>query len=566
MGRRLDWRDIAALCVLFCLLLVSWSTLYPEGNGILSTGKQTSSHLVTLKFVNTDSLNQQKLEIDPGMQNPDACSGTTGLSKRDGHRKRQSCGSVEIPYQFSPAENPFLGSDTLIPAAFDLHVPIEIVKAQSDICNACMDDSCTYRCGKHTAFIQAVERSVAHKSEGTRLHVVPVDPLAWMRNTEKAEAYAILLLKFAASVKSQYDYLTFKGSDYVFTCSDDNCPAFLDDLGAALSDGLGTRAIFAGVDIESVASQWPCPLRVINLNRSEAEDTHLSLKKIIHETTFMIHQRNRWICSDSLHPPNHWEKAIVNRDLGGGFMKEFGFSLCFIPKSGSTMTVVLLRRMMHYKNWNQVGTGINHGPSSGIHKLNHEKNETLIQAISEDLSFVKGTIVRNPITRLLSGYLDKIFQKKQYYRVPGLMRRFSKKKPPTFSEFVNVLIKNEHPEANHVDGHFRMQSSFCNMRNDRVDFIGKQDHLLEEIKEFGESLGFWEEYGASGFGENGMHAFGEKSYQSRTHDSGSLIWDFYTEELMHKVYEYYKEDFDRFGFSLDEILATNPNNNLSSLS
>lgn len=185
--------------------------------------------------------------------------------------------------------------------------------------------------------------------------------------------------------------------------------------------------------------------------------------------------------------------------------------------------------------------------------------------ISEDLSFVKGTIVRNPITRLLSGYLDKIVQRKEYGRVAGLGKRFSKNKPPTFSEFANFLM-DEHPNADRLDKHFRMQSSFCNMRNDRVDFIGKQDHLLEEIKEFGESLGFWETYGASGFGENGTHAFGEKSYQSRTHDSGSHIWNFYTEDLMRKVYAYYKEDFDRFGFSVDEMLATNPNNTQNSLS
>lgn len=78
------------------------------------------------------------------------------------------------------------------------------------------------------------------------------------------------------------------------------------------------------------------------------------------------------------------------------------------------------------------------------------------------------------------------------------------------------------------------------------------------MKEFGESLEFWEAYGASGFGENGAHAFGEKSYQARAHDSASLIWDYYTEDLMKMVYLYYKEDFIRFGFSLEEMLATNP--------
>lgn len=277
----------------------------------MASGQNTPTHLVALKPGNSNSFHHQKLEIDGGMQNAVACDG--------GHKKNR-CRPFEIPYQFSPAENPFVGDDRLIPAAFDLHELTEIVKAQSTICNACLDDSCMNNCRIYDAFILAVKQSVSQLN--VRLHLVPVDTLAWMRNAGMPEAYEKLLLKFTALLTSQHDYLTFKGSDYVFTCLDENCPAFLDDLGAALSSGLGTRAIFAGVDLELGASLWPCPLRVIKLNRSEAEDAHFSLKKIVQQATFMIHQRNRWICSDDQHPPNHWDNAIFNRNLGGAFMKE----------------------------------------------------------------------------------------------------------------------------------------------------------------------------------------------------------------------------------------------------
>ena len=40
----------------------------------------------------------------------------------------------------------------------------------------------------------------------------------------------------------------------------------------------------------------------------------------------------------------------------------YGFVICAIPKSGSTMTKVLMRRMSGYKDWNQTGTGINQSP------------------------------------------------------------------------------------------------------------------------------------------------------------------------------------------------------------
>lgn len=48
------------------------------------------------------------------------------------------------------------------------------------------------------------------------------------------------------------------------------------------------------------------------------------------------------------------------------FLLRYGFTICAIPKCGSSMLLALMRRMMHYSDWNQVGTGVNHGPSSGI--------------------------------------------------------------------------------------------------------------------------------------------------------------------------------------------------------
>lgn len=139
------------------------------------------------------------------------------------------------------------------------------------------------------------------------------------------------------------------------------------------------------------------------------------------------------------------------------------------------------------------------------------------------------------------------------------MRKYVSKigRPPSFAEFARFLIR-KHPDPSKLDGHFRIQSAFCKLRENERDFVGKLTNLYEEMREFGTSLGFWEAYGASGFGENGTHAFGEKSYQARTHDSGSLIWEHYTEDLVMEVYGYYKEDFERFGFSVDEILVTKP--------
>lgn len=171
--------------------------------------------------------------------------------------------------------------------------------------------------------------------------------------------------------------------------------------------------------------------------------------------------------------------------------------------------------------------------------------------------------MRHPIIRLLSGYLDKIYQKKEYSRVKGLKEYVHHlKRAPTFQDFANFLI-DKHPNPNHLDQHFRIQSAFCNFRENEIDFVGKLERQMEEMREFGNSIGFWEAYGASGWGENGTHAFGESSYQSRKHDSGNLVWDYYTVPLMSKVFKYYKEDFIRFGFTMEEIYKTLPDSNVT---
>ena len=176
------------------------------------------------------------------------------------------------------------------------------------------------------------------------------------------------------------------------------------------------------------------------------------------------------------------------------------------------------------------------------------------------MGIVKGVIVRNPISRLLSGYLDKIYDRKEYRRIPGLNESYAEAQPPTFPQFAEFLME-KHPNPNKLDQHFRLQSAYCGVRHMQHDFVGQQINLYEEMKEFGESLGFWEEYGASGFGQDGTQQFGEKAYQKNAHSSATLVWQYYTEELMKKVYEYYKEDFDRFGFSIEAMLATNPRRN-----
>jgi len=154
---------------------------------------------------------------------------------------------------------------------------------------------------------------VADSSEGrVRLLVVPVDFLGWEKPFGKS------IQVFVDELKSSLEYRKFRGSDHVFLCLQDGCTQLGKELGRALANNKGTRAIFAGRDLDGGKLEWPCPLRVINL-QGRSSDALGDLEKILIASTLMIEKRNRWICAGQFHHPNHWdlkdriEEGIVNK-------------------------------------------------------------------------------------------------------------------------------------------------------------------------------------------------------------------------------------------------------------
>ena len=120
------------------------------------------------------------------------------------------------------------------------------------------------------------------------------------------------------------------------------------------------------------------------------------------------------------------------------------------------------------------------------------------------------------------------------------------------------MLIEAHPNATAADVHFCAQIVKCGFHTRRYDFVARVSSLGPQMQEFSKSLGFWTEYVSNGWGKNGNKIFGEKSYTKHQTDAISNLWDYYTEELMEKVHRYLKADFDAFGFTLEEILATKP--------
>ena len=84
-------------------------------------------------------------------------------------------------------------------------------------------------------------------------------------------------------------------------------------------------------------------------------------------------------------------------------------------------------------------------------------------------------IVRNPFSRILSKFLDKVVEHPTNRRLWPLP--YHREDGQDFGKFVQRLVdttnqtQNPRPEAEYVNGHYRSQSNFCGMRHIPYRFI-----------------------------------------------------------------------------------------------
>jgi hypothetical protein len=163
----------------------------------------------------------------------------------------------------------------------------------------------------------------------------------------------------------------------------------------------------------------------------------------------------------------------------------------------------------------------------------------LLTSIFDRSDFFKFTFVRNPYSRLLSCYLDRILPKKSRpYR--ELLRILNQQDQylPSFSEFVEAICDQDVYSQNN---HWRVQ--YFDAMCDKIDyqFIGKQESFLDDINHiysriFNSSL-------PSKF-QSVNASPSQTSAVNRNHD----FWDSSLKKL---VAQKYSVDFDFFMYSHD---------------
>lgn len=165
--------------------------------------------------------------------------------------------------------------------------------------------------------------------------------------------------------------------------------------------------------------------------------------------------------------------------------------------------------------------------------------DDLLQEVFTSPKYFRFSVVRNPYTRLLSCYLDRI--------VPGdsapyrqLLQAMGKPAGTnvSFAEFIQTVCRQKPFNQNN---HWRLQTMEICTSAIEFDFVGKQENFAADMAKI------WTRIAP------GMKApdFGAENKAPSITSAEKRLDEFYTAELIEMVREAYREDFKAFGYSAD---------------
>lgn len=215
------------------------------------------------------------------------------------------------------------------------------------------------------------------------------------------------------------------------------------------------------------------------------------------------------------------DSALEQSDKHKGPIVIRRFRLIFfhVPKVACEEFKKLFRRMEGYEDW---ATSYNdppglYSPDKPLSRLPHDPKINGLTYLTQlpldeanmilnDPTWTKAIFLRDPMTRFVSAYLDKI---RRHHR-NAEMRKLS------FEEFITKV------EQGLKNRHWNPQSQFYNLDKwlPVMDFVGAFESLAEDTETLLRKLGAWEEFGADGWGEDGASAIfrGEKN---KLHSGGA---------------------------------------------
>jgi len=161
--------------------------------------------------------------------------------------------------------------------------------------------------------------------------------------------------------------------------------------------------------------------------------------------------------------PYHGQCDIVSADKRGAI--DFGLAVFYnrIPKAGNTTVIMNLERIRKGANTS----------SRQVKKTFTRPSELSVREVVHFDRLFKFTIVRNPYTRVLSAYLDKVASGRK------VIEPARRSPPPSFREFCSFLEQGGWPE----NAHWAPQTDLLLLPPEAFDFIGKLETLEESLAE-----------------------------------------------------------------------------------
>ena len=246
-------------------------------------------------------------------------------------------------------------------------------------------------------------------------------------------------------------------------------------------------------------------------------------------------------------PPNHWENCTARTY----YFKKIDTIFTGIPKTGCSNWLIALLRAEGELNKTVDPTKLRwvHGGISGRHRIKHFFEQYDNSIVQNAFSFA---VVRNPWTRMVSGYRQKLSSEdtqggefrgfgKKIVRIIRGIRDQEKLEDlyPTFEEFVKYLIKVE----GHVDRHFAPQTKELCIPHAMYDFIVPLEYSATLSQEV------WNKINSTGPSLLGSY---DKASDPRLQSSALYAKKWLSEmdpELIEQVYEIYRGDFILMNYS-----------------
>ncbi len=145
----------------------------------------------------------------------------------------------------------------------------------------------------------------------------------------------------------------------------------------------------------------------------------------------------------------------------------------------------------------------------------------------------KFTVVRNPYTRILSAYLDKIVREKK--SATGIRKNQDGK--TTFADFCDYLNAG----GLYKNAHWAPQISLLLLPKERFDFIGKVETLQKDMRHIWQRLA-----------PDSVNPAFQTTAPHRT-DAKTRVTEYLSRHCRKMISSLYKQDFEEFGYNPDAI-------------